>query len=409
MDLRQKSPEKEPSDPPSRLPTRGRTSVELSKVPPSRERQQLLDKATPQPVPVATGQRRGGKGSANSSEKIIIPSKYGYHTRSNSATYKRLNKARTKMDQIIETQVVEFTAKSELPDILNHFASPEHRYTPGNAISISRERSHLYFNIDPGVYDYFKEKKDLKKLYKSSIKSGKSNCSMGSNSSGKSLTIVLPKVDPDSSSNQITERSTRDKAATNPHALDSQASLSKQSNAVDVASASDDKLPGIRRSVTFDSSVPSSPKKKSRRGRKSQLAATEANVDDVSFLVGDSKSLTPSPSKTKRSQRLTSIGSVKSNNSNEQLKTAISAPNLCLKDNHISPSADRSHNASPQKQRKDMSRGSSRFSEKLQDYETSYMQISEAKEKLEATTARVVISPPVFDSDEEFNDEFENI
>ena len=139
------------------------------------------------------------------------------------------------MDQIIETQVVEFTAKSELPDILNHFASPEHRYTPGNAISISRERSHLYFNIDPGVYDYFKEKKDLKKLYKSSIKSGKSNCSMGSNSSGKSLTIVLPKVDPDSSSNQITERSTRDKAATNPHALDSQTSISKQSSAVDVA------------------------------------------------------------------------------------------------------------------------------------------------------------------------------
>lgn len=65
-------------------------------------------------VSIITRRKAPLPGISKHKDKILMPSKYGYHPRSNSPTYKRLNKVRCKLDDAIDNQVNDSLRKHHL-------------------------------------------------------------------------------------------------------------------------------------------------------------------------------------------------------------------------------------------------------------------------------------------------------
>ena len=335
-------------------------SVELEKVPPSRERQAHLEKLGY--VTIAGEDNRFVRKSGRDLKKgvkIVTASRHGYNSRSNSATFKRLDDVRNKVDSIIETQVVAVTSKDACAPV----------------------DSPTKFNLDPSIYQRYQQARNLEFLYKQqSTQSGKSTRSNASSS--KSVTIVLPQVRSDvikvvEKTPEVTEK--REKNAT--------------------------ELPPVtRRSVTFDPGdemTSSAGRKRSRRSSRRVTPLRTSGEEPLQFIVDDSKSLTP---KKKTHPPLSPLTPKKSSAGSRK----VTSPMKQVVRHQLTPLST-SQRDGGSRISKVKSRSSSRFSETLKHFEEKLERAS-PHQPIPTTRSRDIISPPsLIGSDDEYNDDFENI
>ena len=137
-------------------------------------------------------------------EKTIVPSKHGYHPRSHSATYKRLDSVRKTLDDLVQQQVVEFQDKVDLEDVLEDMSNVDpydygSRLTPvpldeGLPTAEPRSSQQMPFHVDRSLYELNDDVTvNMTVLYKEEPVMIKDKPNSGiSFGSKKSIEIVIP-------------------------------------------------------------------------------------------------------------------------------------------------------------------------------------------------------------------------